>query len=416
LFLTEYIIDKFSLEIDFNYLSNLLNDYITYNLNFTLVDCLFFIFKNVDEISIIKKLQIGEYIIWNSSNQKQIDNVYDEIIKISSSDRLNDKTRENSIDILLRSNNKYYLDIAKRLLNNLRRHERKQETYINIGQIRNVINNLQQQVIPPQEIYDDFEYAYQQTLLNDIANLQNRQINLINNENKKGTIYDDSQNVHNHEINQTVINSASNLISGIEGNVNFNIESELEIYYPEYKINENIIKETLQRINTDPAKFKNGIRIKNVFDNLLIYISNSHHKNELIKILGDELVSMNGLCSTGHVSRLINVIQGFSDIPEELKIKINPKDEIYASITSYLNNCIQSNSRSEELLDFMISSDINERNQYYEFISSKMVNKKKILEQEYQGIIDKDILYLNIEDSLRNYLNDEKGLSVVLHS
>lgn len=105
------------------------------------------------------------------------------------------------------------------------------------------------------------------------------------------------------------------------------------------------------------------------------------------------MVDMNGLCSTGHLSRLINVIQGFPDTPEELKIKMNPKDEIYASIQSYLNSEIQKSENAEQLLDYMIDVNPINKNKYLKFISDKMRIKKVLLEKEYGNLIDKETLY-----------------------
>ena len=140
-----------------------------------------------------------------------------------------------------------------------------------------------------------------------------------------------------------------------------------------------------------------------IFNKITNYISNSPYRKELIQRLAEELVDMNGLCSTGHLSRLINVIQGFPDTPEDLKIKINPKDEIYASIQSYLNSEIQNSENSEQLLDYMIDGN----QEYLKFIIDKMRIKKVMLEKEYMNIIDKPTLYENIKEALKNYTNDE---------
>ena len=85
-----------------------------------------------------------------------------------------------------------------------------------------------------------------------------------------------------------------------------------------------------------------------------------------------------------------------------MKIKINPKDEIYASIQSYLNSEIQKSENSEQLLDYMIEGN----KEYLKFIIDKMRIKKVLLEKEYLNIIDKPTLCENIKEALKNYTND----------
>ena len=378
------------------------------------LDCIYFLFKNFKFKNILKKLEISEYIIWNCSNQFQINDVYNDIIYISSNKKVyNTNTRINAIDILKRSNNKYYIDISNKLLNEIRQNERTNTTYRNINQVRNILTEIREKVIPLNQIRDEDEYEFQLALLNDIHRLQGIENNLFRNQDKKLNIYDDSQNVHNSNVNQSVISVATNLttnsITGIKGD----IQAELEKYYPRYKQNEKKIKKSLERIETDTSKF-NNLTLKDVLNNIYNYISCSIYKNEMLITLGDELTAMSELCSTGHISRLINSIQGFPDIPDNLKIKINPKDEIYATIQTYLNNEIQNDVNSEEHLDNMVSENSREKQKYYDFICEKMRFKWKILEKEYNGIIDKTLLELNIEDSLRNYMKDENGVVYVM--
>ena len=412
---TNRIIFQFKLKENSKDIYNFVNYYlVNFKSDNLHLDCIYFLFKNFKFKNTLKKLEISEYIIWNCSNQFQIDDVYNEIIYISSNKKIyNSNTRINAIDILKRSNNKYYIDISNKLLNEIRQNERTVTTYRNINQVRNILTEIREKVIPLNQIRDDNEYEFQLALLNDIHRLQGIENNLFRNQDKKLNIYDDSQNVHNSNVNQSVISVATNLttnsITGIKGD----IQAELEKYYPRYKQNEKKIKKSLERIETDTSKF-NNLTLKDVLNNIYSYISCSIYKNEMLITLGDELTAMSELCSTGHISRLINSIQGFPDIPDNLKIKINPKDEIYATIQTYLNNEIQNDVNSEEHLDNMVSENSREKQKYYDFICEKMRFKWKILEKEYNGIIDKTLLELNIEDSLRNYMKDENGVVYVM--
>ena len=361
-----------------------------------------------EETELMNKLDIGTYIIWNSYNQYQIDAVYDKIVEISNDRRYNNKIRSNAIDILMRSNNKKYMDNSIVLLERLRQEERNQENINDIHKIRKKINNLKQYVVHnPFVSQDENDIELQHVLMNQIRNLQMRENDIIANQNRRASVYNDTQNVHNSEINASVINIASSLVNNksVPSDM-FNIDEELKKYYPEYENHKEQINTSLERIKNEQTKFKDGITIPMVFDKIIGIIAGSIHKPELVKRLGEELYEMNGLCSTGHMARIVNIIQGFNDIPEELKIKINPKDEIYANIQSYISSEIQKSDNYDQLMDDMMDTGENHK-RFVNFVSEKMRNKVKELRKDYNGIIDETTLMLNIEDSLMNYLKSE---------
>lgn len=373
---------------------------------------LYIVFQFCDKIDPIKRMNIGTYIIWNVDEQMYIDKVYEEIIKISS-DRIkyNTKIRSNAIDILMRSNNNKYIEVSKDLLEQLKKEERVYTNSVNVNEIRNAIVELKKQV----EDEDDNNLELQEVLYQQIRELETRERNIINNQAMKNTVYNDTQNVHNSMINESVIN-ISKILPENNNNRTINIEMELENNYKDYEMNKEKILSSLERINDDSAVFSEGVTIKDTFNKITNYIVSSPYKKELLQRLAEELVDMNGLCSTGHLSRLINVIQGFPDTPEELKIKMNPKDEIYASIQSYLNSEIQKSENAEQLLDYMIDVNPINKNKYLKFISDKMRIKKVLLEKEYGNLIDKETLYENIKESLNNYTMNENDTVIILNN
>jgi hypothetical protein len=379
------------------------------------IDYLFRLFCSSNEIDIMKKLDIGTYIIWNSYNQYQIDAVYDKIVKISTDRRYNNKIRSNAIDILMRSNNKKYMDSSIVMLERLRQEERNQENVNDIHKIRRKINNLKQHVVHNPFNNDENDIELQHVLMNQIHNLQMRENDIIANQNRRASVYNDTQNVHNSEINTSVINVATSLLNSSSSPSDMlNIDEELKKYYPEYENHKEQINNSLNRIRTEQTKFKDGITIPMVFDKIVGFISGSIHKPELVKRLGEELYEMNGLCSTGHMARIVNVIQGFNDLPEELKIKINPKDEIYANIQSFISSEIQKSDNYEQLMDDMMDTGENHK-RFVNFVSEKMRNKVKELRKDYNGIIDETTLMLNIEDSLMNYLKSETDVKTIMN-
>ena len=388
------------------------------NLNdIVICDYLFSLFYYCNDIEMLDRLNISTYIVWNSNNQQQIDAVYDKIMDIASSRYYDNKIKANAIDILMRSNNKKYIDNSKILLERLRQEERIQDTNNNVHQIRSRINNLKKQVKNSFEVFDDYDIELQNVLLEQIRNLQIYENNIIRNQNQKASVYNDTQNVHNHEINENVLNIASSIVNNNSKTLSdiFIIEDELKKYYPEYEKHQVEIERSLNRIKNDSSKFRDGITISIIFDKIIGIISNSKYKSEMIKRLGEELYEMNGLCSTGHMSRLINVIQGFDDIPNELQIKINPKDEIYANIQSYLSSEIQKSDNYEQLMDDMIDTNVENKKRFISFVSDKMKNKVKEFKKDYNNIIDSTTLKLNVEDSLINYLKNENDVKMIMN-
>lgn len=373
-------------------------------------DFLYFLFMNYNFNDKAKKLEIATYIIWKGScNNKQIFDIYNEIVKICSDKNEDKKIRSTAVDILIRSNNNYYKYLSKKILDELRKDERIIYDRNNIIEVRNNINNLRQNLRNKKNNIDINEIIF---IEEQIAELQNHEINLNRNQDMKQTIYSDSQNVHDHNINETVLSAVNTLVNTKNNTIsNSDVNHELIKYYPEYEKKKVIIQKSLDRIKTDGTIFRNDITLSKAYDKVIEYIDNSKYKSELYKRLGEELIEMNGLCSTGFLSRLLNVIQGFPELPESLTLNINPKDEIYSNIQTYLNKEIMDDENSEKILDALSSlCDSFNRELIVKFISEKIKVKYPLLVKEYveSKIIDITILKLNIEDSLNNYLKNEK--------
>ena len=67
---------------------------------------------------------------------------------------------------------------------------------------------------------------------------------IIANQNRRASVYNDTQNVHNSEINTSVINIASSLVNNKSASSDmFNIDEELKKYYPEYENHKEQIKQ-----------------------------------------------------------------------------------------------------------------------------------------------------------------------------
>lgn len=211
------------------------------------------------------------------------------------------------------------------------------------------------------------------------------------------TIYADSQNVHNSKINQTVIQVLENLYGIYKNQINLqdstsienknfkslcinNISDILTSLHPDKK---ELIVSGLTYIKNSISTFgKHEITIQDAFISLWLWISEHKDKTELENRLLEELKEMNGMCTTGHIARLMNVIQGFTE-DDRLCIRISNLDQCNAVIRKYLNDTL-SKCTDEKVLEGMIDGS----DEYIRFIRRKIADKLLIWQREY----GKDIL------------------------
>lgn len=92
---------------------------------------------------------------------------------------------------------------------------------------------------------------------------------------------------------------------------------------------------------------------------------------------------MDGSCSTGVMARLANTLQGFDSTPEALKIRIDPVDEIRASLTARLNHAAQKN---DVVMDKITSSDKKDRADFLDFVAAETKNIMPDLSHEYAHV------------------------------
>ena len=213
-------------------------------------------------------------------------------------------------------------------------------------------------------------------------------INLFN-------IYEDSQNVHNSTVNNSVIKAAITLCT-IYKNVNTSEHVKLisailsEKYGEKYNDTMKFIKEntwvhedfTLRDLLKSVWCWMNDYSALNptLYDDLLVRFTT-------------ELDDMNGKCTTGHISRLINVLQGFTQ-DSNLIIKISDKDQ-YKSVISYYLNGSLSECTDEAVHDEVTKFGPN----FKRFVISKIKEILPVWEKEY----GKEMI-TQIPDILNNFM------------
>ena len=211
------------------------------------------------------------------------------------------------------------------------------------------------------------------------------------------TIYDDSQNVHSSNVNESVLKSCVHLME-IESPSGIDIE-HVRIKLKEIDpTNADIIDTVIERIEIDTARFKcdkNTFGLYDLFSSLWSYITKHPSELELYSRLIEEMIAMSKYCTTGHLSRFINVIQGYTD-DEKLCFRITDSEQIKSVISYYLDTLLKD---AEESIAESIIDDNKEP--FYDFICSCMNTRIPELLKEY-GKIENEIL-----DAIKLYSNWE---------
>jgi Leucine-rich repeat (LRR) protein len=180
--------------------------------------------------------------------------------------------------------------------------------------------------------------------------------------------YNDSQNVHNHKIQECIKTSLENIL---------NIPKTIN---KEKLINDVITSEVMNKMSIqlllEYCKDKSIHIILNInFEDALLHVLEyinlecSEHKEEIYKILADEIVDSEYKCFTGRISRLINCLNGFTPLVE---VKIPENMELSNIIVMVKNNY---NGNSVDELKELARKELLERgyeeeliNEYVEYI------------------------------------------------
>jgi len=219
--------------------------------------------------------------------------------------------------------------------------------------------------------------------------------NIGGNNNKPKTIYQNAQNVHSKEIEDSIK-------QGLEYIQTFDImkieEKEIDIVYVEKKINDMLKLDTLKYINSDKVKIAltrisldralysaYNCSLENILLRVWTYIIGHTHEDEMKKRLLEELVEMAGTCSTGFATRLINSISGFG----EFTIKISWREQIIGNFTGRLNAKIRNMDDlilQEKVLEEMMleTTNYSGRKRFLKFLRNNLLEIREELYDEFK--------------------------------
>jgi hypothetical protein len=158
------------------------------------------------------------------------------------------------------------------------------------------------------------------------------------------TIYQNAQNSHTKEIEESAIKTLESLsqiplikINNDKEVIHFDYVFN-KLYYDNDNINEKI-QISLTRISFDNALYsKLSLSLKNVLTIIYSYILKHEYKEILLERLNEELTECANICSTGILERMVNSLSGFD---ENLGLRISFEDQIISNFGGRLNTRIQ---------------------------------------------------------------------------
>ena len=120
----------------------------------------------------------------------------------------------------------------------------------------------------------------------------------------------------------------------------------------------------LYRVMTDPTKWET-LKMIDILALINKTIVSHESREEMSRRLFEEMIEASGTCTTGYVTRLVNVLQGFVQ-GREFSLRVAPKDEIRSVIFARLNAQLRNlpHSQREAVLESMIEEDKSAVNEF----------------------------------------------------
>lgn len=253
------------------------------------------------------------------------------------------------------------------------------------------------------------------------------------------TVFDNAQNVHVDEIEESVIEVLEFLasidmktVSGVPGTpvitfeyVKKQIDDMLEKEAPEkkeknpsdeeHKERVDKISIALNRIYMDRALYsKYNCTLMHILLKVWTYLSSHESEQEMRKRMLQELYEMSGTCSTGFASRLVNVISGFGDF----NLRISWRDQIIANFSGRLNararEIIKPENTEKNFRLYCKKTVNNEDDVKEDIIRQELISKrekeekKKTYEEQLEDFQDKVLCEMSLDsdkfESRKNFL------------
>ena len=166
-------------------------------------------------------------------------------------------------------------------------------------------------------------------------------------------VYNDGQNVHNHNIQESIRTSVNNILK-----IKPTLTDTTNLI-----LNDTILTNETKEILMEYKNSKDIYSALNItFDELLLYVFNrieiNEHKDEIKQVLNTEMTDSVCKCFTGRMSRLINCLNGFDPL---VNIQIAGNEQIGQVIHAVKVNLERENKYEIELHKELVREELRER-------------------------------------------------------
>ena len=237
-----------------------------------------------------------------------------------------------------------------------------------LQQLRQQLNGNNQNVREINDIY----------LTMGIGNIDNeyerfRNVTTINNSANLKSIASDKHNVHNSAINNSIKEIAINLVGDFPVQDNKGVRASIVAKLERRNGWGVKARNALDFIYESKVHFNINITLQQMLESLFKWILT--HKGEvrddLVNRLVEELVDMSGQCSTGHMSRIINVLQGYTD-NERYILGIDVEKELRKTVKQMITTNLR--NAPEDVIDGIIDRT-DDYKKYIDAFCESMMSK-----------------------------------------
>jgi len=175
-------------------------------------------------------------------------------------------------------------------------------------------------------------------------------------ERARHNIFKNSQNVHNHAVEESVEKMIEYISTFVPRTVSpYTFEKAKDDLTDLIKAEPDeakriILENAMVRITIDRAIYgRLHLSLAHIIAKMWTYIQDSPYRDELQKRLLEELIDSNNKCSSGYVSRIVNTLSGFGD----MSLQISFEDQIITVLETRLNAEIMNDENADTILDEM---------------------------------------------------------------
>jgi hypothetical protein len=335
----------------------------------------------------------GQYLLQkcNDLTDCQKSKVEQELLKFALNTELDYDRRADAADVLLRLGSTDMKQYGRDIIMELGRID---------GEARTVFDNAQN--VHTREVEDsvievlEFLSTLQTSKVNDKVidfGYVNNQIENMLNEERKSLFIERSQNTE-------ICDHCKSYISEKIYNDNKKYCSNTCL---NFSIRDNKIRLALNRIYMDRVLYsKFNSSLVNILLKIWSYLTSHKNEQEMRKRLLEELEEMSGTCSSGFATRLINVISGFGDF----SIRISYEDQIIANFTGRLNAAARNITSIDSVFRNKYLKDLVELWLYDENNEKILSNIKNRLKSPTRKEVIEEYLIENKQEKVEECITD----------